>query len=219
MIQRINLTEDIKKLHQELLKMATLVEESIQKAVKALLERDKEIAREVINADEKINVMELAIEDQAITIIATEQPVASDLRDIAAAFRIISTLERMGDYAAHIAKTALKIADKPEITVYSEYKTMTDKIIQMLRLSMDAYFTKNPDQARDVAMMDDEIDKLYKTVIEHLFGVIRADQKNLEECISLLFVARYCERLGDQTTNICEFVFYSNRGTHVELNP
>ncbi len=205
-------------MQQNLLKMGTLVEESIRKAIKSLVDKDAELARRVIEEDEAINRMEIEIQDECVAIIATEQPVASDLRSIITSIKITTQIERMGDHSRHIARTANDLSDKTYMKKLIDIPRMGEIIADMLHDALTAYIDNDPERAKSAAAKDDEIDTLHDQVLREVMTYMMQDPNNISQAISFLFVCRYLERLGDHVTNIAEWVCYNNLGEHIELN-
>jgi phosphate transport system protein len=210
--------ESLNEINREVLKMGTLVEEAIQKAVLALKNRDSDLATKVIDCDEAINGMELSIQDRCIVLIATEQPVAGDLRGLIATLKIVAQLERMGDHAVHIAKNALKIVGETYMKKLIDIPRMGERAIQMLHDVLTAFMNSDEQKAIDVAAMDDEIDELHEQVMRECLTYMMQDPKNIPQATAFLFISRFLERLGDQVTNISEWICYIASGEHRELN-
>jgi len=210
--------ESLNEINQEVLKMGTLVEEAIRKAVQALKTRDTDLANSVIDNDFAINDMELAIQDRCIILIATEQPVAGDLRGLIATLKIVSQLERMGDHAVHIAKNALKLVGETYMKKLIDIPRMGERAIQMLHEVLTAFMNSDKQKAIDVAEMDDEIDELHEQVMRECLTYMMQDPTNIPQATAFLFISRFLERLGDQVTNISEWIIYIITGEHRELN-
>jgi phosphate transport system protein len=199
------------------LKLGTYVEGALKKALTALMEQDVETAEEIIAEDDIINQMQLQIEDQCIAMIAREQPVASDLREIMTTLKVVSNLERIGDHAVHLAKATKRHAGQPYHNSIQKIKKMAELGIQMVHDGVDACVTKDSAKARIVAKRDDEIDELHDSLVLELLEAMRAGDR-VEMATSLLFISRFLERLGDHMVNICEWVVYGAEGQHVELH-
>ena len=198
--------------------MGTLVEEAIRRSMQALKERDLELARKVIDEDEAINHMELSIQDKCIVLIATEQPVAGDLRGLITIIKIVTQLERMGDHALHIAKGALRLADETYMKKLIDLPRMADCAIRMIHDVLTAFMDGDQEKAIAVAAMDDEIDELHDQVMRECLTYMMQDPKNIPQATSFLFISRFLERLGDHVTNISEWICFNITGKHRELN-
>jgi len=206
-------------MRQSVLKMSAVVEEAMNKAVAALSAKDEALAREVIENDRVIDEMQISIEDQCAVLIATEQPVATDLRDILTAIKLAADLERIGDHARHLARAVAKIGDSPYFQVVPHIEKMAARGVGMVHDALTAFVEHNADQAREVAARDDDIDKMYKTLHRQVLDIMEQNPGTMDRGIDLMFLARFLERLGDHVTNMCEWIVYSRRGTHIELNP
>lgn len=210
--------ESLNEIHQDVLKMGTLVEESIRKAMQALKKRDDDLARVVINEDDQINNLELQIQDKCIVLIATEQPVASDLRGLITIIKIVTQLERMGDHAIHVAKGVLRLSGEPYMKKLIDLPRMAECAIRMIHEVLTAFMENDLEKAEQVAAMDDEIDELHNQVMRECLTYMMQDPKNIQQSITFLFISRFLERLGDHVTNISEWICYNITGKHRELN-
>ncbi|MDC7225753.1 MAG: phosphate signaling complex protein PhoU [Spirochaetales bacterium] len=215
---RIHFSNMMKELNEQILKMGIYVEEAMKKAVAALRDQNIELAEEVIKEDDRINEFELELFDKVSILLATEQPVATDLRHLTGAIRIISDLERAGDYAVHIAKGAKRLAGETYITPLQQIPEAADMARQMLKDALTAFVNSDEELAREVASRDDVLDKLHKKLIKKMLKYMNKDSEaEIEQAANLMFLARYLERLGDHITNVCEWVIYSKTGKHPEL--
>ena len=210
--------ESLSAIHQDVLKMGTLVEEAIRKSMQSLVERDMELAQDVISADRVINEMELSIQDECILLIATEQPVASDLRGLVTVIKIVTQLERMGDHAMHVAKGARNLAEQPYMKKLIDLPRMADCAIRVVHEILTAFMNNDLEKAVEVAAMDDEIDELHDQVMRECLTYMMQDPRNIPQATSFLFISRFLERLGDHVTNIGEWICYNVTGEHRELN-
>ena len=210
--------ENLKELRKETLRMGVLVEEALRKSVTSLVEQDNEQAAKVVKDDEAINAMELDIEDRSTVLIAKEQPVASDLRNVITGLKIVTQLERMGDHAVHIAKTTLRLAGQTYMKPLIDIPRMGEVCVKMAREVLTAFMNDDADKARMVATMDEEVDDLHAQVQRELFTHMMEDTSKITQAIQLLFVSRYLERFADHITNISEWIIYGQTGAHVELN-
>jgi len=198
--------------------MGTLVEESIRKAMKSLVDKDVDLARRVIDEDDAINQLEIEIQDDCVALIATEQPVAGDLRTIITSIKITTQLERMGDHARHVARTAVELSDQTYMKKLIDIPRMAEIVSRMLRDVLTAYVNNDASTAARVSEMDDQVDELHDQVLREVMTYMMEDPRNISQAISLLFVSRFVERLGDHVTNIAEWICYNASGRHVELN-
>lgn len=215
---RHHFSEAIESVNNELIKMGTLVEEAIRNSMQALVEHDAELAQKVIDADEKINNMELQIQDQLTILIATEQPVARDLRHIITSLKVVTQIERMGDNAVHISKTAIRLKDEEYIKPLLDLPKMADIGVRMLHEVLTAFAESDGEKAREISKQDDEIDHLNEQIWRELLTYMMEDPSCIQQATSFLFLARWLERFGDHVTNISEWIVYDATGSHSELN-
>ncbi|MBO8169945.1 MAG: phosphate signaling complex protein PhoU [Thermoanaerobacteraceae bacterium] len=209
---------DLKELQQEILRMGSMVEEAIDLAVTALKEQDVEKAKKVRAGDEAIDDLELEIEDRCVKLIATQQPMAKDLRKISVAFKVITDLERMADYASDIAKATMMIAEQPLIKPLIDIPRMAKLAQDMVRKSLDSYVNEDVELAMTLAEADDEVDSLHLQVLRELLTYMMEDSKTIQQATYLSFVSRYLERIADHATNIGERVIYMVTGKRQDLN-
>jgi phosphate transport system protein len=211
-------TKALKELQQEILRMGALVEEAVGNAVESLKDQNPELAQQVIKNDDLIDGLELDIEDKCLKLIATQQPMAKDLRRIGTGFKIITDLERMADYAVDIAKITLRIADQPLIKPLIDIPRMAKLTMEMLKDSLDSYVREDVELAGTLRERDDEIDHLYAQIFRELLTYMLADPKTINQATYLLFVGRYLERIADHTTNVGESVIFLVTGERQVLN-
>lgn len=216
-----NIQMGIQSINNHLVRMALMAEHQIKESVKALLDKDLKLAEIVKDGDQVIDDLQKVIEDQAIRLIATQQPVASDLRTLFTTIKIVTDVERMADYAVDIARIAILLKDVNYDFDTTDIKQMGDTVTKMLRESIDAYTTKDDDKAYEVTRMDDLVDENLSNLVKDLyFGeeAKHSDEKDRLVISQLNFVAKYLERIGDHATNICEWTIYIVTGEYVELN-
>lgn len=209
---------ELDALRQDMARMGTLVEEAIASAMQALLNRDLELARKVVAGDDTIDRMELNIEQRILALIALQQPMASDLRMLGAALKIITDLERLADHAQAIARVAIRLDGQPFIKPLIDIPRMADIARSMVRDALTAYIRRDELLARQMIARDDELDGLYKRVFNDLLGFMARDPQTIEQATQLLFVASGLERIGDHATNIGEWTIYIATGERPELN-
>jgi phosphate transport system protein len=195
-------------LQEEILRMGSLVEQAIYEAVQSLARQDANAAQEVIKGDDLIDKMEDDIEDLCLKLIATQQPMAKDLRKISTGFKIISDLERMGDHAVSIAKITLMLANQPLIKPLVDIPRQANITQEMVRESLDAYVRSDIDLAKKVIDKDDEVDNIYGQIFRELLTYMMEDPRNIKQATSLLFVSRNIERIADLSTNIGERIIF-----------
>jgi phosphate transport system protein len=218
MVSRYYYDEELKDLHLKILRLGSMVEEAIEKSIKSLIEHDTVIADEVIDNDDVIDDFTMEIDDKCVRIIATQQPLAKDLRIIVAGLKLVTDLERIADHAVDISNTVKRVADEQYIKPLIDIPRMADMVKKMVNESLDAYVNQDSTRAFEITKMDDEIDDIYKQMFRELLTYMMEDPKNISQATQFLFVGRYLERIADHTTNICEWVIYIDRGTHEDLN-
>jgi phosphate transport system protein len=210
--------QELQELQVSLLKMSSVVEETLNNSIKALINQDVEMAQKVIDNDDVIDDMEFIVEDKCLKLIALQSPLAKDLRIIATALKIITDLERIGDYATDISKITIKLAHEKYIKELIDIPKMAEIAIRMVKGSIDAYVNLDIEEAKEVAMWDDEVDALYKRTFLELMDIMADDPTTINQAIYFLLISRYLERIGDHVTNICERIIYSVTSEHVDLN-
>ena len=208
----LHLQREMDRLKRKVLGLGALVEENLRLAFQAIDERDAAKARRVIATDVLIDENEVDVEEECLKILALYQPVAGDLRFVAAVIKINSELERIGDLSANIAERALQLLDEHPVAVPVNVAVMADRTRTIIEKALDALVRQDAVTARQVLIADDEIDLLYAELIEELKEVIRADLEHLDAIVLLFSVARYLERLADHATNIAEDVLYMVEG-------
>ena len=204
-----HLDDELKELHKEILKMGSLAEEAIFKSVEALKNRDKSGAQEVINTDNRIDELELSIDERCIDLIARYQPMAGDLRFITTGMKLNAELERIADLAVDISQRVLELVDKPMLKPLTDIPKLSVVAQNMVRDAIDAFVKRDIDLAKEVVLSDSQADKLRNLVQEELVNdyMVR-DPKTANRAVPLLLIARHLERICDHATNIAEDVIY-----------
>jgi phosphate transport system protein len=218
MTKRTQFDAYLDELRLALIEMGEQVEEAIQNSVASLKEMDVSLARNVIKNDPAINALEEKIEDIGTRIIATQQPVAKDLRRIIIAFRMANDLERMADLAVDIAKVTMRIEHEGLIKPLVDIPRMAEIVQRMTGDSIHSYIREDVQLAYKMARMDDEVDQLHKQILRELFTYIMENGKYVNQTLQLCFVSRYLERMADHATNIGESVVYLVQGKRPDLN-
>jgi phosphate transport system protein len=196
------------ELEDDLLVLGSMVEKALERSMAALKNRDLELARQVIADDAKVNQKRFDIEEKCIDLIATQQPMASDLRIIIAVLNIIVDLERIADHAEGNAKIAVMIGNEPPLKPLIDLPRMCQKTVEMLRRSLDAFINRDAEAARRICDEDDEVDNLYDQVFRELLTFMAEDSKTITRATRLIWVGHNLERSADRVTNICERVIY-----------
>ncbi|MGZ4123602.1 MAG: phosphate signaling complex protein PhoU [Tumebacillaceae bacterium] len=208
----------LEDLQRDLLKMGVLVEESIYHAVKSLANLDANVAEQVIKGDAKINDMMIDIESDCLKLLALQQPMASDLRVIGTAMKIVTDLERMGDHAVDIAKTTVRLDGEKLLKPLIDTPRMAEMAKEMLHDALNCYVRRDVQLAMTLAEKDDAVDHLYSTIFTELEGLMKADAGNVRQATMLLMVCQSLERIADHATNIGEWVIYMVSGDRKDLN-
>jgi phosphate transport system protein len=206
---------DLKKLRDMIAGMGGLVERAVADAATALLEREPTVAARVVEMDPQIDTEENAIEQFAVRLLALRQPVADDLRQVVQALKVITDLERIGDYAANIAKRSLVINQVASSFSLSGLGQMALLVQQNLKSSIDAVGEADPQKAIAVWRADQMVDDLYNTIFRELITYMMEDARSITACTHLLFIAKNLERIGDHTTNIAELTYYAVTGENL----
>ena len=212
--------EELRALKERILKIGSLVETAIHMSVQSLVERNSELAREVIKKDHKINALDVEIDEECIRLIALRQPKARDLRFITIAMKITTDLERMGDLAVNIAERALELNEEPILKPYIDIPRMTDISEGMVRDSLDALVRECTNLPYEVIKRDNEVDQLTVQVFNELLLYMIQDPATISRAMRITYVAKYLERIADHATNIAEMVIYLCQGKmirHIEL--
>ncbi len=207
-----HLQNEIEKLKKKILFLGAMVEEALQKGVKAALQRDEKLARDVVENDVEIDKMEVELEEECLKVLALYQPVAVDLRYIIAILKINNDLERIGDLAVNMAQRAQSLAVKPKITLPVDLPAMAEEVRAMLKGALDALVNLDPLLANQVCVADDKVDAVNRQVFQAAMVAISRDLENVESYINLLSVSRYLERIADHATNIAQDVLYLLQG-------
>lgn len=207
--------QELKLLKEDILKMGGLVEETIARSMKGLVERDSKIAEEVIRKDPEVNQLEMAIDERCLQLLALRQPAASDLRFITIGLRASKDLERMGDLAVNIAEQSIELNKEPQLKPYIDLPKMAAKTQQMVKQSLDAFVKREAELAQAVCEMDDEVDSLNDRVFEELVTLMKKDSEAVSRAVRLLLISRHFERIADHATNIAEEVIFMVKGKDI----
>ena len=217
MEMRTDFHKRLREIQDDILVMGSMVEKVILHSVQALKDREVAMAQQIIADDVKVNRERFEIEEKCIRLIATQQPMASDLRTIICVLNIITELERIGDYAEGIAKVVVMIGDEPPLKPLIDIPRMADKTTQMLRQSLDAFVNRDAHAARQVVAEDDEVDNLYDQVFRELLTFMVEEPQTITRATRLIWVAHNLERSADRVTNICERVVFIVTGKMEEI--
>jgi phosphate transport system protein len=214
-----HLERDLDNLQGDLLALAASAEEAIHKAIRALQQRETDVAEQVIAEDNQIDQEENRVEEECLKILALHQPVAVDLRRITAALKINTDLERMADLAEDIAERALHLSRLPPVPIPGKLQRMTDLTTSMVRQSLDAFVNLDARLARRVCRLDDEVDRYNNEIIRELLELMQSSPDMIEPGLSLFSATRHLERIADHATNIAEDVVYLVEGEIIRHRP
>ncbi len=218
MMVRQTFHHELTDLEQELIRMGALVEDQLRRAVRSLTEHDVILAHQVIRDDDRVDAMEMDIERRCLTLLALQQPLASDLRVVSTVLKIITDLERMADHASDIAKVTVRLNQEPLIKPLVDIPEMARLTSSMVRLALNAYIHRSIEEALTMIRLDDDVDHLYARVFRELLEIMRGQPEAVAQGTYLLFVANYIERVADHATNLGEWVIYMVTGRRQELN-
>jgi phosphate transport system protein len=208
---------ELEQLHGELRTMGRMTTVQLKAGLRAVETGDEELAAKVIADDKSIDALQARIEDIGTKLIAMEQPVAQDLREIVSTIKIVSSIERIADHAKHLAKGASRISGDKAKAFLPTIREMAERGIAMLEKALTAFDSADVELAKEVAAMDSEIDAIKRELTVKIMDFMKSDPGNIEEGASLLFLNRFMERLGDHVTNLCEWVYFTKTGSHIEL--
>lgn len=214
---RMSFERQLNEMHDKLVEMFSFVEKSLKDSRKALLEKDKDLAREIIKRDKITDEMERTIESLCTQIILRQQPVAIDLRKITATLKIITDLERIGDQTEDIAEIILMMSDRPIEMELPLLNSMYSVVTEMLKQAIDSFIVSNLELAMEVKKKDDIVDDLFDQTKEKIINSIKENTQDTSQAIDLLQIAKYLERIGDHSENIVEWVIYTHTGEHKDL--
>jgi phosphate transport system protein len=216
MPMRVEFQKEMALLHQEIIRMGAATESAIGDAMQALIDMDADKASQVMAGDDTIDDMERMIDQHCIAIIARQQPVASDLRDVTSILKLITDLERIADHASDISERVLAIcAAENRVTVPHDLVITMDIARSMLRGALDAYVNRSEAQANAILEMDIKVDELYERLKSYLIHLMQVDPTNIAPLVELLMICKYIERIADHATNVAEWVIYYLQGRMV----
>lgn len=214
---RTTFHKKLREIQDDVLIMGSMVGKAITSSVKALQERDLDLARKIIDDDLKVNQKRFEIEERCVELIATQQPMASDLRTIIAILNITTEIERIGDYATGIARIVIMIGDEPPLKPLVDIPRMAEQTVDMLRRSLDAFIQRDGEAVKKIAAEDDLVDNLYDQVFRELLVFMAEDPKTITRATRLIWTAHNLERAADRVTNICERVVFIVTGKMAEI--
>jgi phosphate transport system protein len=198
--------EQLKRLRDTLMRIGGIVENALAEAISAMVRRDAVAASAIVQRDAEVDALQRSVEDQAVRLLALRQPMANDLRMIVGAIRIALDLERVGDYAANIAKRVIVLAQLPPVVSVGPVQRMSRIVQEMLKDTLDAFSSGDPEKAHSVWRRDEQVDEAYNGVFRNLLTYMMEDPRNITPCAHMLFVAKNIERIGDHATNVAETI-------------
>lgn len=204
--------EELKELKEKILRMGGLVEAQIQGALRALIEQDSALARQIIENDRRINSLDVEVDEDCLRLLALQQPAARDLRFITTAMKISTELERMSDLAENIAERAIELNEEPQLKPYIDIPRMGNWTMRMVRESLDSFVNQDAALARKVCTDDDFVDDLTEQLFRELLSFMIENPQTISRAIRLTFIGKYFERIADHATNIAELVVYMVEG-------
>lgn len=208
----------IKLLNSELIEMASLVEKQIYDSIMALKNQDVELSKKVMKNDDKVDNLQKVIEEKCIKFMATESPLARDLRSIYTTTKIVTDLERMADYAVDICKIVPRVKGVGFSEEIAPIWELVDLVNNMIKLAIEAYVNGDEKAAYEICHMDDRVDTIYQGMFAIVLKKMGKDESMINQGTQILFASKYLERIGDHVTNICEWIIFSKKGNYVDLN-
>jgi phosphate transport system protein len=210
--------EELAELQRDLLKMGIFVAEAIRLSVQSLAKMDVPLARKVIEGDDTVDDMLIDIEKRCLQLMALQQPMATDLRAVGTALKIVTDLERMADHAADIAKVTVRLEGDKLIKELVDIPRMADRVQAMTKEALEAYVNRDVERSKRMIAMDDDIDRTYKDIFDELMGIMQTEPQHVKQATYLLLVAMYLERVGDHATNLGEWTIYLVTGELRDMN-
>jgi phosphate transport system protein len=198
--------------------MGTLIEKALEETIEALVKQDVELAQKIIVGDDKFDQMEIDIESKCISAIATQQPVATDLREILSVLKIVTDLERIADHCQDISKITIDLANKVYVKPLIDIPKMAKEVRKMIKMTIDCYIDQDVDKARVICKDDDIVDDYFRTIFKDLEIIMKDKPDEIKQCMDFLMIAKYLERMADHATNIAEWVIFSVEGRHFSGN-
>jgi phosphate transport system protein len=206
---------ELSHLRTQLLLMGTKVEDSIQGSIRALTDRESSLAEQIIGADQKIDQLELGIDELCMQILARRQPVASDLRFITSALKLVTDLERIGDLGVNICERVLELNAEPPLKLYVDMPNMAREVQEMLHEALDAFVEADADRAEQVIALDRKVDAYYNQIFRELLTYMMEDPRNIFRALRSQSIAKLLERIGDHVTNVGEMVIFMVKGKDI----
>jgi phosphate transport system protein len=198
--------------------MGTLIEKALEETIEALVKQDVELAQKIIKGDDVFDQMELDIESKCMSAIATQQPVATDLREILSVLKIVTDLERIADHCQDISKITIELANKVYVKPLIDIPKMAKEVKKMIKMTIDCYIEQDVEKAVVICKNDDIVDDYFRTIFKDLEIIMKDKPDEIKQCMDFLMIAKYLERMADHSTNIAEWVIFSVEGRHFSGN-
>lgn len=213
MTARMSFEHELQLLRDNLNEMGQLIEDAIDKTLESFESQNEEIAKEIIQGDRNINDIEKTIESRCLSLILKQQPVARDLRVVTAALKVVTDMERIGDHAADIAELIVREKREPIYNLVKHIPEMGKTTKQMVHDAVLAFTSLDIEKAREIEKKDDVVDDLFDKVKEEVASLLRTSNEHVDQCVDILMVAKYFERIGDHAVNICEWTEFNETGS------
>jgi phosphate transport system protein len=204
--------DELKSLKEKILRMGGIAEEQVQGSLRALIARDSDLARKIIENDRRVNALDVEVDEDCLRLLALQQPTARDLRFITTAMKISTELERISDLAENICERAIELNEEPQLKPYIDIPRMANWSLRMVKEALDAFVTGDASLARKVCSDDDFVDDLTHQLFRELLSFMLENPKTITRAIRITFIAKYLERIADHATNVAELVVYMVEG-------
>lgn len=214
MSARSEFDQELESMHLDLIRMGGLIEDAIDRSIMAMEHRDKQLAREIIEGDDRIDEMEHTIESKCLRLLLRQQPVASDLRAVSTALKMVTDMERIGDHASDIADLTLQFRNEPFPHPMEHFPLMASIASEMVKEAVDAFVKSDLEASKRVIARDDEVDSLFETVRRDIVSTVEKTPQCADQAVDYLMVAKYLERIGDHAVNVAEWVIFFLTGEH-----
>ena len=214
----MSIRSQLKGLQQDLIRMGSVVEEMLHKSIEALKNRDEKMVFEVFTKDDVVDDLNFKIENKCLELLILQQPMAKDFRMIASGMKIITDIERIGDYCVDISRMVRQIIDQPLFKPLVDIPRMAEIVKRMLRESIEAFVNRDLALVKKIIDDDDEVDHIHRHLFDELIGFMEKDKKFVKQAVYLLLISRFLERIADHITNICERIYYVETGELKELH-
>ena len=218
MERQLKIAGSLEELRENLLRMGSLVEEALRKALIALSNWDEELATRIIDEDVRIDTMQFELQDDCAELIEHQQPTGRDLREVICCIKTLTDLERIGDHARHVARSLTASAGPHYSTLLPRVRRLGDKVLGMVHDALTALIDRDPERAREVAVRDHEADELHRSITADALTVMKSETGGVEAGEVIIQLSRFLERIGDHVTNICEWIVYAQTGVHEEFD-